>query len=158
MQKTFRTKKQTREIFERKGHTMDSYKHIVQYYETDKMGITHHSNYIRWMEEARCDFLKKIGWDYARFEEQGIVSPVVDIAGKYKATTTFEDEIFIDVSVQEFKSAKMILHYDMRKGDGTKVFEGTSSHCFLNEKGMPMRMNKAFPEFHQTLLQYKAEE
>ena len=44
---------------------MQKYRHIVQYYETDKMGITHHSNYIRWMEEARIDFLRQIGWDYA---------------------------------------------------------------------------------------------
>ena len=35
------------------------YIHTVQYYETDKMGITHHSNYIRWMEEARVDFCLK---------------------------------------------------------------------------------------------------
>ena len=45
------------------------YNHTVQYYETDKMGITHHSNYIRWMEEARVDFLKQIGWDYDKLEE-----------------------------------------------------------------------------------------
>ena len=38
-----------------------SYKHKVQYYETDQMGIVHHSNYIRWFEEARIDFLEKIG-------------------------------------------------------------------------------------------------
>lgn len=31
---------------------MTAYHHLVQYYETDRMGITHHSNYIRWMEEA----------------------------------------------------------------------------------------------------------
>ena len=43
---------------------MEPYVHVVQYYETDKMGITHHSNYIRWMEEARIDFLRQIGWDY----------------------------------------------------------------------------------------------
>ena len=47
----------------------EMYRHIVQYYETDKMGITHHSNYIRWMEEARVDFLEKIGWSYAKLEE-----------------------------------------------------------------------------------------
>ncbi len=44
------------------------YMHTVQYYETDKMGITHHSNYIRWMEEARIGFLSQIGWDYLRIE------------------------------------------------------------------------------------------
>lgn len=36
---------------------MNKYIHKVNYYETDKMGITHHSNYIRFMEEARMNFL-----------------------------------------------------------------------------------------------------
>ena len=53
---------------------MQKYRHIVQYYETDKMGITHHSNYIRWMEEARIDFLRQIGWDYAKLESIGIIT------------------------------------------------------------------------------------
>jgi acyl-CoA thioester hydrolase len=39
---------------------LKEYSHKVQYYETDKMGITHHSNYVRWMEEARIYFLDKI--------------------------------------------------------------------------------------------------
>ena len=36
---------------------MVPYDHKVQYYETDGMGIVHHSNYIRWFEEARVDLL-----------------------------------------------------------------------------------------------------
>ena len=52
------------------------YTHKVQYYETDKMGITHHSNYIRWMEEARIDFLEKSGFSYDKLEKDGIISPV----------------------------------------------------------------------------------
>ena len=41
---------------------MNAYRHTVQYYETDRMGIVHHSNYIRWMEEARVDDLAQLGW------------------------------------------------------------------------------------------------
>ena len=67
---------------------MKAYKHTVQYYETDKMGITHHSNYVRWMEEARIDFLKQLGWDYARLEKEGIISPTVEVSCKYKRSTT----------------------------------------------------------------------
>ena len=66
---------------------MQKYRHIVQYYETDKMGITHHSNYIRWMEEARIDFLRQIGWDYAKLESLGIISPVIAVDCKYKKST-----------------------------------------------------------------------
>ena len=37
------------------------YRHKTQYYETDTMKIVHHSNYVRWMEEARCDFWNRSG-------------------------------------------------------------------------------------------------
>ena len=70
---------------------MEKYIHKVQYYETDKMQITHHSNYIRIMEEARMDFLSQIGWGYENLEREGIVSPVVDLSCEYKKTTTFSD-------------------------------------------------------------------
>ena len=39
---------------------MQKYRHIVQYYETDKMGVVHHSNYIRFLEEARCRWLEEL--------------------------------------------------------------------------------------------------
>ena len=74
---------------------MQPYCHHVQYYETDRMGITHHSNYIRWMEEARIDFLAQIGWSYARLEELGILSPVTAVDCRYKASTTFDDQVLV---------------------------------------------------------------
>ena len=83
------------------------YIHTVQYYETDKMGITHHSNYIRWMEEARVDFLSQIGWDYARLETAGIFSPVLNVNCEYKRTTTFPEQITIRVTVREFRGVKL---------------------------------------------------
>ena len=131
---------------------MRAYKHIVQYYETDKMGITHHSNYIRWMEEARVDYLQQIGWDYAKLEELGIISPVVSVDCQYKNTTTFSDEILIDVSVTEFKGIKLVLHYEMKNKDGKVVCEANSSHCFLDQNGRPIRLAKQFPEFNEKLL------
>ncbi|MBR1873381.1 MAG: acyl-CoA thioesterase, partial [Eubacterium sp.] len=73
------------------------YKHKVNYYETDRMGITHHSNYIRWMEEARVFYLAEVGWDYDRLEELGVVSPVLSVSAQYIKTTTFPDDITIDV-------------------------------------------------------------
>lgn len=45
------------------------YTHKAQYYETDQMGIVHHSNYIRWFEEARVDFFEKIGCSYKDIED-----------------------------------------------------------------------------------------
>lgn len=128
-----------------------SYEHVVQYYETDKMGITHHSNYIRWMEEARVDFLSQIGWNFAKLESLGIVSPVVAVECKYKATTTFPEVIRISVAVEEFRGVKLKLKYRMTNSEEKLVCEGKSEHCFLDTDGKPIRLNKEFPDFYKAL-------
>lgn len=133
---------------------MEKYVHVVQYYETDRMGITHHSNYIRWMEEARIDFLKQIGWPYEKLEECGIISPVVDVHCKYMVTTTFSDEVDIVVSIQEFKGVKLILKYEMTNSKGQKVCEADSVHCFVDKDGRPVRLAKQFPEFNDALISH----
>ena len=127
------------------------YNHFVQYYETDKMGITHHSNYIRWMEEARIDFLRQIGWDYARLESEGIISPVVSVSCKYKHSTTFSDKIVISVFVEEYSGVKLKLKYLMENEKGEKVCEGNSEHCFVNQDGKVILVKKDYPEFHKAL-------
>lgn len=130
---------------------MEPYKHTVHYYETDRMGITHHSNYIRWMEEARIDFLNQIGWGYDRLEEMGIISPVTAVDCKYKSPTTFPDEVFIDVIVEEFKGIKLRLRYEMRNQQGKTVCKGHSEHCFLNQDKEVLRINRVLPDFYSCL-------
>lgn len=116
------------------------------------MGITHHSNYIRWMEEARIDFLDQIGWSYRRLEEMGILSPVIAVDCRYRATTTFDDIVSVTVRVKEFKGVKLTLAYTMTKeADGALVLEGTSGHCFLDIQGRPLRLKKEYPEFCRAL-------
>ena len=137
---------------------MRQYRHIVQYYETDRMGITHHSNYIRWMEEARVHFLKEIGWSYKALEDIGVTSPVISIEGTYKTSTTFDDEVFIEVSVKEIKDAKLILNYDMRKNTGEMVFQGISTHCFINSEGRIIRLEREYPEFCKVLKSFSVHE
>ena len=58
---------------------MEIYRRKVNYYECDRMGITHHSNYIRYMEEARIELLEKLGYGFDRMEAEGISSPVVSV-------------------------------------------------------------------------------
>ncbi len=127
------------------------YVHTVQYYETDKMGITHHSNYIRWMEEARVDFLSQIGWDYDKLEESGIVSPVLNVTCDFRKMTTFPDKITIKASVKEFNGVKLKFAYEMKKEDGTVVCTAESLHAFLNKEGRPVRMKQDYPELYETI-------
>ena len=117
---------------------MENYIHKVQYYETDKMGITHHSNYIRWMEEARIDFLDQIGLSYKRLEAAGVFSPVVSVECDFKSPTTFGDAVEVEVRIEEFKGVRLIISYRMTKPGGETVAAARSVHCFVDREGKPI--------------------
>ena len=90
---------------------MKVYEHKVQYYETDKMQITHHSNYIRFMEEARIDFLDQIGWGYDKMEEQGILSPVVGVTCEYKKVfSRYSPDVHQGVGIERCKAKPRLYH------------------------------------------------
>lgn len=130
---------------------MQAYSHKVQYYETDRMGITHHSNYVRWMEEARIDYLEQIGWPYDRLEEMGISSPVTSVSCKYKIPTTFAETIEITAYIRDFNGVILKIGYTMKNASGKTVCEGESEHVFLNAKGMFIRLRREFPELFNRL-------
>ena len=130
---------------------MAGYEHRVQYYETDRMGITHHSNYVRWMEEARVALLEEIGWGYDRMEAMGIQSPVIGLECRYRAPTTFGDQVDVAVSVQSYRCPRLVVAYEMRKADGTLVLTGASSHCFMDREGKFLRLKRDIPAFDQAL-------
>lgn len=130
---------------------MKPYIHRVNYYETDKMGITHHSNYIRFMEEARVDFMDQLGMGYEKMEEAGIGSPVIGIECSFKKTTTFPDEIEIVVKTEKCSAFKLIVAYEM-KVKGELCFTGKSTHCFLDKTGKPVMLEKSFPDFYNKLI------
>ncbi len=130
---------------------METYTHKVQYYETDKMQITHHSNYIRFMEEARTDYLEKIGWSYQRMESEGLISPVVSIDIRYKKSTTYNDNIEIATKIVDLTAAKIEFEYTMY-ARGEVVCTAKSVHCFINSDGKPVSVKKLKPELYELLL------
>ena len=126
---------------------MENYIHRVNYYETDKMGITHHSNYIRWMEEARIDLLEQVGYSYDRLEKEGICSPVIAVECDYKTPTTFNDEIEIKVTMEEYTGVRMVIGYTMvNVATGDLVLKGKTKHCFLGKDNRPIALKKEAPE------------
>lgn len=127
---------------------MLSYEHQAQYYETDQMGIIHHSNYVRWMESARIWWMNQAGIDYAQMEKEGIISPVVEIACKYKSMVHFGDTVLVAIEVKKYNGFVLELSYIITdKNSGEVRFEGSSKHCFLDRDGRIVSLKKSYPDY-----------
>ena len=135
------------------------YEHHVKYYETDQMGIVHHSNYIRWMEEARMDYMSQIGLDYKQMEEMEIISPVLEVHCQYKSMVHFSDTVVIETKVTHYNGIKMSVAYRMTdKETGELRTVASSEHSFLNRCGKPLSLKRSYPELDTRFFQMMDEE
>lgn len=129
------------------------YEHRVQYYETDQMGIVHHSNYIRWFEEARTEMLRRAGIGYGKMESLGIISPVLEVSAKYKSMTHFEDIVRIRVEPVQFNGIVLTLSYQVSdKETGEIRCTGKSRHCFLDAVGHPISLKKEHGDIYRLFM------
>ena len=116
------------------------YTRKINYYETDKMGVVHHSNYIRFLEEARCYWLENLKMPFSSFEDQGITIPVLGVNLEYKHHVTFADTIQIHTYMKEYSGVRMV------------VMTGETKHCFTNSTLKPIHLKKVNPDFHHKFM------
>ena len=130
-----------------------SYERKINYYETDKMGIVHHSNYIRFLEEARGDLLEKIGLPYDEVEKKGLMIPVLGVKCNYKFHSTYADTLSIKLKIKEFKGVKMIVEYVITNKETEQLLvTAETSHCFTDKNLKPLNMKKAYPEIYERII------
>lgn len=128
----------------------------INYYETDRMGVVHHSNYIRFLEEARCQMLDANNIPYSAFEKQGVMIPVLGVNCTYKHHVTFDDVIEIKPFVKEFNGVRLTMGYHVtNKKNGDLVLTGETKHCFTDMNLKPVRLQKQIPDFYDKFMALK---
>lgn len=126
------------------------YERKINYYETDRMGIVHHSNYIRFLEEARCYMLDTYNMPYSSFENKDIMIPVLGINCDFKHHVTFDDTIIIEPFIKEFNGVRLTMGYNVTdKKSGKHVLTAETRHCFTDKNLRPIRLQKYAPEFYE---------
>ena len=128
------------------------FKREINYYETDKMQVVHHSNYIRYLQECRMDFMRQIGFDYAKMEQSGIMVPVLSVSCNYKNPARFGETICIVPKVERMHGVKYEMSYRIYSEDFSVLHnEAASSHCFVDLDFKPIRLKKEYPELYNRM-------
>lgn len=134
---------------------MYEFERVVKYYETDQMGVVHHSNYIRWFEEARVEFMRNAGISYKTMEDEGIQIPVVTVSCKYKSPAKFDDTVIVRTWINKFNGIVVEIAYEViDKESGEVRVTGDSSHCFVNDKTFkPINLRREREDIYNKFLQ-----
>ena len=126
--------------------------HKVEYYETDQMGVVHHSNYIRWMETARIEALDGAGLSYKTMEENGFVGVTLAVSCEYRRSVRFGQTVETEAVLTDMDEKFFNISYVIRDADSKKERAfGTSKHCFIGIDGKMISLKEANPELYAKL-------
>ena len=127
------------------------YSRAVNYYETDNMGIVHHSNYLRYFEEARICFMNQIDCGVKKLEDVGLIIPNVDAYAKYIVPLRFGDAFTVKIKLIEFNGVKFRLEYELINQDDVLCSTGFTTHCFVNNRMKPVSIRKNYSDLFETM-------
>ena len=107
--------------------------HKVNFYDTDAMAVVHHSNYIRWFEIGRVEFLRRAGITLTELMDDGYVFPITEVSAKYMNSGYFDDELIIETTPVALTKAKMAFSYRvLRACDDTVLVTGFTQNVFTS--------------------------
>ena len=125
----------------------------VNYKDTDKMGIVHHSNYIVYYEMARVEALRAWGMPYSEMEKMGIISPILEVGSKYIQPAYFDEVLTVRVFVEEIPMVRLKVRYELYNEAGTLINTGHTWLGFLDgTTRRPCRAPQYFVEKMQALM------
>lgn len=122
----------------------------VRYAETDQMGVVYHANYLIWMEIGRTQLIKDLGFTYASMEQQGILSPVIDIGVSYKKPLRYGETATVYTWIEEYDGIRVTYGYEIKTPNNELAIKGFSKHvCVKKESFRPIQIKKYFPNWHE---------
>jgi len=130
---------------------MYEYTRPVYYYETDKMGVVHHSNYIRWLEEARTFYFNDMDLAYVETEGFGVLSPITEINIKFKYPARYGDDFTVKMKMTKYTGVRFTVEYIVVNQDGEVLLEGDSCHAFIDKDFKPVSLARTIPERHEKM-------
>jgi len=85
----------------------------AQFYDLDPLQVVWHGNYVRFLEQARCSLLDRIGFNYPEMARTGFVWPIVDLRIKYVRPIRFGQEVVVSATLAEYEN-RLKIDYRIR--------------------------------------------
>lgn len=105
----------------------------------------YHSRYLDWLEAARNEALREMGYPPRTLQERGILLPVVESAMKHHGMARFDDEVEIRTAVARLGGASVTFAYRVFRG-GELLLEASTRLAVTNLDEQPVRMPRELRE------------
>jgi len=128
----------------------------LRYSDTDQMGIIYHANYFSFFEQGRTKFLKDLGFDYYKVEENGVIFPVREVSCTYLKAIRLKDKIYITTKIHKLTKIKITYYHEIYSLEGELKATGYTTVVSVDKESfniikMDERLKDIY-EKYQTLI------
>lgn len=106
----------------------------VRYGETDQMGYSYYGNYPQYLEIARVEWLRELGFSYKKMEEEGIMLPVISLQINYLKPLTYDEQFIVKISLKKLPSVRIAFDYEIFNEKGELASRAFTELVFVDMK------------------------
>lgn len=121
----------------------------VGYHEVDAQRRVHHANYLNYFERGRVEMLRAAGFDYRRFEQEGLMLVISELNLRYRGAAEFDDLLSIATWVLDARGARIRHHHRVER-DGVVLVESDLVCACIDTGGRARRLPKAWVDHFAT--------
>ena len=124
----------------------------TRYFETDQMGMVHHSSFFVWFEIGRTEYLRASGATYRDLEKDDLFMPVLESYCRHLKPARYDDVLQIGTRCERVKRVRLRFDYSVRRpADDALLAEGYTVHVATDAGGALRRLPqdllaRIFPE------------
>lgn len=104
----------------------------IPFHDLDPMNVVWHGNYIKYMEQSRCDMFNKLNYTYYDIKDDNYAYPIAKMKTKFIKPLRFNQEVVIETSLEEIEPAIIIKYKIFDKISGTEVFNAETMQIGVN--------------------------
>ena len=113
----------------------------IYFHDTDAGGIVYYGNYLKYLEEARTEFLEKKGLSVAMFRERGLVYAVRKCSIVYRSPARYAETLLCSATLRKITAAQLIFDQTIHeKQSGRLVAEAEVTLACLDKDFKPMQI------------------
>jgi tol-pal system-associated acyl-CoA thioesterase len=117
-----------------------SFKLRVYIEDTDAGGIVYYVNYLKFMERARTEFMRSLGYGKDYIFNHDLMFVVRDVAVTYLLPARLDDELEATASIEQLRGAVMVLRQSVRRGDAILALGDVTIACVDRSGVKPRRL------------------
>ncbi len=118
-----------------------SYPMRVYFEDTDAGGVVYHARYIHFLERARTEWLRHLGFNNGELQRKYRMLWVVsEVTINYLKPARIDDSLNVSVAIEDLGRVRVIFHQEIRRGDDLLVKARVGVACVTEDSFKPLEL------------------